>query len=94
MEVADEYPSVAVKGVDLSPIQPVAVPINVDFIVDDLNDELDFNDGSMDLVQSRYTPQNITVDTESCMRGYGKTDGPRISKISFAFASQCRVGHK
>ncbi|KAF4977615.1 hypothetical protein FZEAL_5899 [Fusarium zealandicum] len=39
MDVADEYPSASVVGVDLSPIQPLWVPPNLKFIVDDIEDE-------------------------------------------------------
>jgi hypothetical protein len=43
-----------VVGIDLSPIQPDFVPQNCEFVVADLNDGLDFDDGSHDLVHSRY----------------------------------------
>lgn len=33
------YPGAKVTGLDLSPIQPVWVPSNVEFIVDDIEDE-------------------------------------------------------
>lgn len=36
MELADELPETVVQGVDLSPIQPVFVPPNCQFYVDDL----------------------------------------------------------
>jgi metalloendopeptidase OMA1, mitochondrial len=54
IEVANQFPSAAVKGIDLSPIQPELVPLNVDFIVADLNEGLYFDEGSHDLVHSRY----------------------------------------
>ena len=54
VEVAERYPSAIVVGMDLSPIQPTLVPENCEFIVADLNQGLDFHDGSQDLVQSRY----------------------------------------
>ena len=54
MDVADEYPNAYVTGIDLSPIQPTYVPENCEFIVADLNEGLDFDDGSYDLVHSRY----------------------------------------
>lgn len=37
--VAEKFPSARVTGVDLSPIQPHWLPPNVDFIVDDIEDE-------------------------------------------------------
>ncbi|KND87852.1 hypothetical protein TOPH_07436 [Tolypocladium ophioglossoides CBS 100239] len=39
IDVADEYPSAGVRGYDLSPIQPQHVPPNVDFFVDNVEDE-------------------------------------------------------
>ena len=42
-------------GLDLAPIQPDYVPSNCEFMVGDLRTELDeFDDGSVDLVHSRY----------------------------------------
>ena len=37
--VGEKFPSATVVGVDLSPIQPVWIPPNVEFIVDDIEDE-------------------------------------------------------
>ncbi|KAH8898842.1 S-adenosyl-L-methionine-dependent methyltransferase [Thozetella sp. PMI_491] len=39
VEVADQNPSAEVLGVDLSPIQPLWVPPNVKFIIDDVEDD-------------------------------------------------------
>jgi len=40
---------------DLSPIQPDFVPPNCEFMVGDLMEDLaDFDDGSFDLVHSKY----------------------------------------
>ncbi|KAI1630957.1 S-adenosyl-L-methionine-dependent methyltransferase [Biscogniauxia mediterranea] len=38
IEMADKYPSAEVLGIDLSPIQPVWVPANCKFLVDDVED--------------------------------------------------------
>jgi ubiquinone/menaquinone biosynthesis C-methylase UbiE len=54
IEVADEFPTANVIGIDLSPIQPTDVPQNCEFIVADLNQGLNFDDDSLDLVQGRY----------------------------------------
>ena len=55
IEVADDYPNAQVIGMDLSPMQPTYVPQNCEFIVGDLTESLaDFDDGSFDLVHSRY----------------------------------------
>lgn len=55
IEVADQYPTARVVGMDLAPIQPDTVPSNCDFVVGDLTEDLDqFHDATVDLVQSRY----------------------------------------
>jgi hypothetical protein len=54
MEVANEYPTAKVYGIDLSPIQPKSVPENVEFITPmDFTKGLNFETGSFDLVHSR-----------------------------------------
>jgi hypothetical protein len=42
LEVGDQYPSASILGIDLSPIQPVWVPPNVKFMVDDFEDTVRF----------------------------------------------------
>ncbi len=37
--MGETFPSATVVGVDLSPIQPVWIPPNVEFIVDDIEDD-------------------------------------------------------
>jgi len=54
IEVAEEFPSSRVIGLDLSPIQPTFVPLNAEFIVEDVNEGMGFSDASTDLVHSRY----------------------------------------
>jgi len=55
VEVAEEFPSTIVTGLDLSPILPHGtIPSNCKFIVGDLTDGLKFDDGTVDLVHSRY----------------------------------------
>jgi hypothetical protein len=57
VEVADEYPNTRVVGVDISPQQPTSdVPINCDFLLDNLLDGIPFDTGSVDLTHSRYIP--------------------------------------
>ena len=53
VEVAGEYPQTTVRGIDLSPVQPSFVPENCEFIVMDLTQGLDFDEGNHDLVHSR-----------------------------------------
>jgi ubiquinone/menaquinone biosynthesis C-methylase UbiE len=56
LEVAAEYPSTRVIGMDLSPIEPTTVPTNAEFIVEDVNQGTGLSDASTDLVHSRYHP--------------------------------------
>ena len=45
---------------DISPIQPTLSPANCEFLVGDLTTDLDeFDDGSIDLVHSRYVQSMI-----------------------------------
>jgi SAM-dependent methyltransferase len=53
IEVGEQYPGARVYGVDISPIQPTYVPLNVEYVLMDVTEGLDFDDGSTDLVQSR-----------------------------------------
>lgn len=54
LEVADEFPNVRVVGVDISPVQPIHdVPVNCDFLMDNLLNGLPFDTGSVDFSQSR-----------------------------------------
>ncbi|KAJ9150145.1 S-adenosyl-L-methionine-dependent methyltransferase [Coniochaeta hoffmannii] len=63
VDVADRYPSAAVVGVDLSPIQPTWVPQNLKFFVDDIEDGWVNGDG-WDLVHLRcITPWLKDKDT-------------------------------
>ena len=53
IEVAKEYSSTIVHGIDISPNERDDVPENCKFAVADLNDGLKFNNDSMDFVHSR-----------------------------------------
>jgi hypothetical protein len=50
--VADRYPSARVCGIDLSPVQPVWVPPNLQFLIDDCEREWLHHD--VDFVHFRY----------------------------------------
>ena len=53
VEVAEEFPTAAVIGNDLSPIQPKWVPPNLTFEIDDIESEWSFSTG-FDLIHSRH----------------------------------------
>jgi hypothetical protein len=52
--VGDEYPSAQILGVDLSPIQPIWVPTNVKFMVDDVESPWLDKEDFYDLVHGRH----------------------------------------
>ncbi|KAI5802980.1 UMTA methyltransferase family protein [Geopyxis carbonaria] len=54
LDIAEQYPSAAVVGTDLSPIQPTWVPPNLEFVIDDLEQPWTFTEGSFDFVHVRY----------------------------------------
>ena len=54
MDFADEHPETQVVGIDLSPIQPLFVPPNVSFEIDDLEETWTFNQ-PFDLIFARMT---------------------------------------
>ncbi|PVH70692.1 S-adenosyl-L-methionine-dependent methyltransferase, partial [Cadophora sp. DSE1049] len=56
IDVADEYPSAKVLGTDLSPIQPIWIPPNLKFTVDDFNHPppgRDTIEGTWDFIHAR-----------------------------------------
>ena len=75
VEVAEQYPMTAVLGVDISPVQPFSAPENCKFFLGNLSEGLDFNDGTMDLVQSRYR-RCVIVYSRILMAGVTKEKWP------------------
>lgn len=53
IEFADEYPSAAITGTDLSPIQPSYVPPNLKFYVDDFEQPWEFGEPKFDFIHWR-----------------------------------------
>ncbi|KAF4339727.1 hypothetical protein FBEOM_6377 [Fusarium beomiforme] len=58
IEFADEHPECEVIGVDLSPIQPSAIPPNASFYVDDLEESWDYST-KFDFVFARFLTGSI-----------------------------------
>jgi SAM-dependent methyltransferase len=54
VEVARQFPTASVFGLDLSPIHRKDTPQNCQFIVGDVNEGIAFDTDSVDLVHSRY----------------------------------------
>ncbi|CAI0650464.1 unnamed protein product [Colletotrichum noveboracense] len=71
LAAADEHPETLITGVDLSPIQPVFVPPNVTFYVDDLEDEWTYS-YKFDFIYGRMLTGSIA-------------DWPRFIRQSFEF---------
>jgi SAM-dependent methyltransferase len=66
-DFADSYPSAEVIGTDISPIQPVYVPPNLKFEVDDAEADWVYPSNHFDFVHSRNIAQCIN-DWEKLMR--------------------------
>ncbi|KAK3944876.1 S-adenosyl-L-methionine-dependent methyltransferase [Diplogelasinospora grovesii] len=58
IEVGEMFPSAKVTGIDLSPIQPVWIPPNVEFLVDDIEDQW-MHDNDYDFMHLRFV--GITI---------------------------------
>ena len=57
IEVAEEFPTANVYGIDISPVKPYSdAPKNAHFKVEDVTLGLTFENGSTDLLHSRWAP--------------------------------------
>lgn len=65
IEVGERFPSATVVGVDLSPIQPDWIPPNVEFIVDDMEDDWVYA-SDFDLVHLRFA--GITIKDNASLQ--------------------------
>lgn len=72
MDVADEYPSAEVTGIDLSPIQPTWVPPNLVFEICDADEEWNYKEDRFDLVHTRF------------MNGFSLKSWPHCYRQAFA----------
>ena len=66
IEMADAYPSAEVVGVELSPSQPILVPPNLTFRVDDFEDEWTYS-RTFDYIHARLLAGRVR-DWASLMR--------------------------
>ncbi|KAL4951163.1 S-adenosyl-L-methionine-dependent methyltransferase [Aspergillus filifer] len=60
VDAADKYPSAEVLGTDLSPVQPSFVPPNLEFQVDNFEDDWTFRQNSFDLIHSRLLLASVS----------------------------------
>ena len=70
IEMADQYPSAAVLGTDLSPVQATWVPPNVKFEIDDFEEEWTFGSDRFDFIHMRCLIASVS-------------DYPRLYKQAF-----------
>lgn len=59
IEMGDQFPSAKVIGIDLSPIQPDWVPVNVHFLVDDAESPWVYPKDHFDYIHTRHTVMAI-----------------------------------
>ncbi|KAM0355009.1 hypothetical protein ACHAPU_000857 [Fusarium lateritium] len=64
IEMADTHPTAEVVGVDLSPIQPIFIPPNCSFEVDDINKEWTYPEDKFDFIHIRYMTGTVPDWTE------------------------------
>ncbi|KAI1372270.1 S-adenosyl-L-methionine-dependent methyltransferase [Hypoxylon crocopeplum] len=59
IDMGDEYPEAEILGIDLSPIQPLWVPRNVQFLVDNIEEEWVQPERSLDYIHARQMAPTI-----------------------------------
>lgn len=85
IEFADEHPECEVIGVDLSPIQPSAVPPNASFYVDDLEEPWEYSD-KFDFVFARFLTGSILDWPKFFSESYKNLNpGGRIEMIDIIY---------
>lgn len=70
MQVADKYPSAEVIGIDIAPVQPQWVPPNLNYEVDDLEQEWLYTPSSFDLIYVRFMFMAVRDWPEMLARAY------------------------
>ena len=100
IEVAEQFPTANVYGLDLSPVQTTHVFENVHFIIADVSEGLDFDDGSTDLVHSRCDPRLSADDCRYLHAGITRARWPaylaeilRILKPNNGWAQMIELGY-
>ena len=66
IDVAKEYPSACIQGIDISPVDRSDIPENCKFFIANLDDGLTFDNNSMDLVNSRLSCLDILLKLGRC----------------------------
>ncbi|KAF2452932.1 methyltransferase domain-containing protein [Lineolata rhizophorae] len=93
IEVGDQYPSAQVVGIDLSPIQPVWVPPNVQFLVDDAESPWTFPNDYFDLVHCRHMVQAFKDYSKALSTAYKHIKpGGWVELQELIYAPKCDDG--
>ncbi|KAK3356533.1 S-adenosyl-L-methionine-dependent methyltransferase [Lasiosphaeria hispida] len=93
IDMADEYPSAEVVGIDLSPIQPTWVPPNVRFLVDDAESEWTHGRNRLDFVHARHVCMAIRNWPRLLERAYESLEpGGWIELQELRLATECDDG--
>ncbi|KAH6657156.1 S-adenosyl-L-methionine-dependent methyltransferase [Truncatella angustata] len=69
IEAGDKFPSAEVLGIDLSPIQPVWIPPNVKFLIDDCEEDW-LNGDNYDLVHLRFMSPVLKNVPRMCQQAF------------------------
>jgi len=85
--VADKYPSAIVDGIDFTPIQPVWIPANLRFIVDDIEHDWQIGTG-FDFIHLRqifpvlHDPNKVLRQSFEYVCFFSSQRGPAIKSWS------------
>ncbi|KAH8193698.1 hypothetical protein TruAng_012135 [Truncatella angustata] len=69
IQAGDRYPSAVILGIDLSPIQPTWIPPNVQFLIDDCEDEW-LNGDNYDLIHLRVMSPVLKDVPKMCRQAF------------------------
>ena len=89
IEVGDQYPSARVRGIDISPVQPLWVPPNVDFLVDDCEKD-EWLARDVDLVHLRFMTV-VLKDVPTVLRRAYEYVFPLSPPLRSASQRACRL---
>ncbi|PGH00540.1 hypothetical protein GX51_05755 [Blastomyces parvus] len=93
MDMGDQYPGASVLGIDLSPIQPVWVPPNVRFMVDDAECPWLQPDNHFDFIHIRHLAAAIKNFPKLIRTAYDKLrPGGWLEIQEFYYQAQCDDG--
>jgi len=91
IDMGDKFPSAIVTGVDLSPIQPLRVPPNVKFMVDDVEDT--WMQDKYDYIHGRYLASVVKNFAGVLAQGFEHLNpGGWFESQELIFATHCDDG--